>query len=205
MNLSTARANLTVGVALMVVIVLAGWFLLVGPTVSAVGETRTQGGDVADANLVLTTQLGTLRAQAEDLTVTRAAATELEALWPATADQPGFFRAVNAAASAAGYADGDITALSPGAPVAVVAGTDVAALAAGTAPATPAPAEAAPDGEAAPADGTVAPAAAPTYAVQTLTLTVEGSYDQARELFLTVAVADDFADFLTVPAYETMP
>ena len=30
-------------------------------------------------------------------------------------------------------------------------------------------------------------------------------YDQARELFLTVAVADDFADFLTVPAYETMP
>ncbi|HSP59925.1 MAG TPA: malate synthase A [Ornithinimicrobium sp.] len=30
-------------------------------------------------------------------------------------------------------------------------------------------------------------------------------YSAARELFLQVAVADDFADFLTVPAYETMP
>jgi malate synthase len=32
-----------------------------------------------------------------------------------------------------------------------------------------------------------------------------GAYDQARMLFLEVAVADDFVDFLTVPAYERMP
>lgn len=30
-------------------------------------------------------------------------------------------------------------------------------------------------------------------------------YAEAQELFLTVAVADDYADFLTVPAYEEMP
>ncbi len=30
-------------------------------------------------------------------------------------------------------------------------------------------------------------------------------YDQATALFLEVAVADDFADFLTVPAYQRMP
>ena len=30
-------------------------------------------------------------------------------------------------------------------------------------------------------------------------------YAAARDLFLAVAVADDYADFLTVPAYEEMP
>ena len=30
-------------------------------------------------------------------------------------------------------------------------------------------------------------------------------YEEARALFLEVAVADEYADFLTVPAYETMP
>ena len=32
-----------------------------------------------------------------------------------------------------------------------------------------------------------------------------GGYDEARALFMEVAVADDFADFLTIPAYERMP
>jgi malate synthase len=32
-----------------------------------------------------------------------------------------------------------------------------------------------------------------------------GAYAEAHALFLEVAVADDFVDFLTVPAYEGMP
>jgi malate synthase len=32
-----------------------------------------------------------------------------------------------------------------------------------------------------------------------------GGYDEARALFMEVAVADDFQDFLTLPAYERMP
>src|SRR5690606_8249357 len=32
-----------------------------------------------------------------------------------------------------------------------------------------------------------------------------GRWDAARELFLEVAVADEFVDFLTLPAYERMP
>jgi malate synthase len=32
-----------------------------------------------------------------------------------------------------------------------------------------------------------------------------GAYEQARTLFVEVAVADDFVDFLTLPAYERMP
>jgi malate synthase len=32
-----------------------------------------------------------------------------------------------------------------------------------------------------------------------------GRYDEARELFDSVALADDFVDFLTLPAYERLP
>src|SRR5262249_54988567 len=32
-----------------------------------------------------------------------------------------------------------------------------------------------------------------------------GRYDAARALFMEVAVADEFVDFLTLPAYERMP
>jgi malate synthase len=32
-----------------------------------------------------------------------------------------------------------------------------------------------------------------------------GAYDEARALFMEVAVADEFVDFLTLPAYERMP
>jgi malate synthase len=35
--------------------------------------------------------------------------------------------------------------------------------------------------------------------------TLDGDFTAARELFMEVAVADDFVDFLTVPAYERMP
>ena len=32
-----------------------------------------------------------------------------------------------------------------------------------------------------------------------------GRYEAAHALFMEVAVADDFVDFLTLPAYERMP
>ena len=33
----------------------------------------------------------------------------------------------------------------------------------------------------------------------------EGQYEQAKSLFTEVALADDYVDFLTLPAYERMP
>jgi malate synthase len=33
----------------------------------------------------------------------------------------------------------------------------------------------------------------------------DGEYEQARSLFTEVALADDYVDFLTLPAYERMP
>jgi malate synthase len=34
---------------------------------------------------------------------------------------------------------------------------------------------------------------------------LDGDFADARSLFMEVAVADDFVDFLTLPAYERMP
>ena len=33
----------------------------------------------------------------------------------------------------------------------------------------------------------------------------QGRWDDARALFTEMALADDYADFLTLPAYERMP
>ena len=33
----------------------------------------------------------------------------------------------------------------------------------------------------------------------------DGGWDAARDLFTEMAISDDYADFLTLPAYERMP
>lgn len=152
MNLRTVRGTVALGVAAMLAISVAGWLLLVGPTSGKVSQTRTDIADTVAANQTLAARLTDLRAQAEDLSVTRSAAAELERLWPGTADQPGFFRAVNVAAQDAGYLSDQITALSPSAPVTVdEAGQPVGA-----------------------SDATAA------FAVQTVSMSVEGTLDQAQ-------------------------
>ena len=114
---------------------------------------------------LLALQLGRLQAKAEDLGDTERAERRLAELFPPTADQPGFFEQIGEIAREAGYAPGDITTLSPSAP---------APLAAPAPP--PSPTE---DGPAAGA----APAAVPSdLAVQTVAMTLEGGYDEARRM-----------------------
>ena len=42
-------------------------------------------------------------------------------------------------------------------------------------------------------------------ASSTATRVRRGQFDEAVALFKEVALADDYADFLTIPAYERMP
>ena len=107
------------------------------------------------------------RAKAEDLGDTRRAEERLAALFPPTADQPGFFEQVGAVAREAGYAPGDITTLSPSAPTPL---------------APPAPAAPAPTGEEDGAAAEAAPAVPADLAVQTVTMTLDGGYEQARRM-----------------------
>lgn len=170
MNLRSASATALLGSLLLLVTAALGWVLLLGPATARVGEQREAAEAAADRSALLAGQLARLEAKAQDLGDTEKAAKRLTDLFPPTADQPGFFEQVGRIAREAGYLPGDITSLSP------------------TAPTPLDPPEAAatePDEPAEP--GTEAPAApapppAPDLAVQTVTMTLVGGYDEARRL-----------------------
>lgn len=168
--------TLLAGSLVLLLVAAAGWMLLLGPLTSRVAEQREAAVTAADRTFVLTTQLAKLRAKAEDLTATVAAEEQLRALFPPTADQPGFFEQVGEVAREAGYAPSEITTLSPTAPQ----------LVAPPAPApAPAPVDPAAEGDgtdAAAAEATPPPAPPAEYAAQTVSLSLTGSYDEARRL-----------------------
>ncbi|GEP36364.1 hypothetical protein NPS01_00270 [Nocardioides psychrotolerans] len=161
MNLRSATATVVLGSLALVLVAAVGWLLLLGPLTSKIGETRTSVSDAEARNLTLASQLAVLQQQAEDLSGTRTVAEDLDRLFPPTADQPGLFTALVRAARRSGYAPQDITTLSPTAPVPVVDGAPV-------------------DPAAPPAPGVDVTTA--DLAVQVVTLSVEGDYDQARRL-----------------------
>jgi hypothetical protein len=164
-NLRSASATALIGSLVLLLTAALGWVLLLGPTLTRVGEQREAAEAAADRSALLALQLGRLQAKAEDLGDTERAERRLAELFPPTADQPGFFEQIGEIAREAGYAPGDITTLSPSAP---------APLAAPAPP--PSPTE---DGSAAEA----APAGVPSdLAVQTVAMTLEGGYDEARRM-----------------------
>lgn len=179
MNLRSAQATVLLGTLALLVVVAGGWLVLVGPATGALGTTRTELVDTTDANRLLRTRLARLQAQRDDLGTVRDVAESLAVVAPPTADQPGFFALIDAAARAAGLRSDQVTTLSPTVPVAL------------TAPAPPAgEQEAAPDGAAPATSATAATAAtaaasaapAPSLAVQSVTVAVEASYRQVRDL-----------------------
>jgi len=164
-NLRSASATALIGSLVLLLTAALGWVLLLGPTLARVGEQREAAEAAADRSALLALQLGRLQAKAGDLGDTERAERRLAELFPPTADQPGFFEQIGEIAREAGYAPGDITTLSPSAP---------APLAAPAPP--PSPTE---DGSAAEA----APAGVPSdLAVQTVAMTLEGGYDEARRM-----------------------
>lgn len=176
MNLRTASATALLGGLVLLLVGALSWVLLLGPATAHVSEQREAAEAAADRSALLSLQLTRLQAKAEDLGDTEEAEQRLAALFPPTADQPGFFEQVGAAAAKAGYSPADVTSLSPSAPTPLVPPVPEAAPAEGTEPVEGTDA-------AAPADGAApAPAAAPDLAVQTVTMTLTGSYDEARRL-----------------------
>ena len=118
MNLHTVTATRLLGALALLVVAAASWLLLVGPARGDLADVRQEVVDTADANALRTVQLRGLEQQADDLGAVDDAADDLATLFPPTADQPGFFTMVDAAAAAAGIAPGKVTALSPGLPTA---------------------------------------------------------------------------------------
>lgn len=165
MNLRSASATALVGGLLLLVVSALGWVLLLGPATARVSEQREAAEAAADRSSLLATQLARLQAEAEDLGDTEDAEERLAALFPPTADQPGFFAQVGKAALEAGYSPAEITSLSPSAPTPLAPPADASA--------TPV------EGE----EPAAVPAAVPAdLATQTVTMTLTGSYDEARKL-----------------------
>jgi Tfp pilus assembly protein PilO len=117
MNLRSVAVTRLLGIAFLVLLTLAAWLLLLGPTLSELGAVDERKTDVQDGNALMSVQLAQLEAQAEGLPKTNARAAQLAEVFPPTADQPGFFAQVTEAASRAGIGADEITDISHGAPV----------------------------------------------------------------------------------------
>lgn len=169
MNLRSVTATAVMGGLLLALLVTGGWLVLLGPATGDIGATRDAVASTEDRNQVLTAELAALQAQAADLSGTRSVARRLDHLFPPTADQPGLFEALVRAARAAGYGPDDLTSLSPTAPVPLIDGEPM-----GVASET----------------GQVLDPATADLAVQTVTLSAEGDYDQARGLLGALETLD---------------
>ncbi len=156
MDLSTPAATKVVGGLALLVVAAGSWLAAVGPETGKLADTRAAVQSARDQNDVLTQQLSQLQRQRTELAATRKDERRLTKKFPATADQPGLFEEVTAAAVAAGIGAKGVTTLAPSAPV--IGGTDNGV------PAVP------------PAGGSK------LLASQTVTVSVTGTYDQTQAL-----------------------
>lgn len=150
----------------VVVILAAGWFLLISPKHSEAADLRTQADAKLAANTQLRSQIAMLKAQAKDLPRQQARLAAVAAKIPDNPALPALIRALSGAADAAGV---ELVSLSPTAPAAV----------AGVVPAAPVQPVAA-SGAAAPVRR-VSTAAAGTLQNIGVTMNVVGGYFQVEQ------------------------
>lgn len=161
MDLGTPAATKITGSLVLLVVVALGWTVVVGPETGALSAAREEVISIRDQNTLLAGQLAALERQRESLAKTRKAARDIAVKFPPTADQPGLFEEVAAAAVGSGIGAEGVTNLAPTPPV-VGGGTAGAPAPAGT-----------PPGAAAPGAG---------LARQAVTVAVTGTYDQTEQL-----------------------
>ena len=149
------------GVIGLIAVAALGWVVAVGPQTSTLAATREEVSAVRDSNAMLAGQLASLVKQERRLDETRATARRMAAKFPPTADQPGLFEQVTAAAVDAGIGAQGVTTLAP-TPPSLGEGPAGASTTGATAPAA-----AAPGG---------------LLGRQTVTVTVTGTYDQTQRL-----------------------
>lgn len=116
MDLHSPNAARILGTLALLAIIAGAWFAALGPQVRELSETRAAIDDTRSQNDVLRGQLATLVTQERMLDATLADDRALGRLFPPTADQPGLFRQVSAAADDAGIPPSKITTLAPTAP-----------------------------------------------------------------------------------------
>ena len=170
MNLRSVTGTRLIGIAAIAVVALASWLLLISPVLDKTSAAKDATSMAEDRNRLMSTQVAALKRQREDLPVYERTAAGLARLFPPTADQPGFFAAVVAAAGRAGIASDNVTTLSPSAPQ--LLGPDGQPLSA----------------DALAAQGDDEPRT--DVAQQSVAVSAEGSYDQIQRLLAALEQMD---------------
>ena len=184
--MNKSRSTVVFGSLILVVLIAAGWFLLLSPRMGKPGEIRAEQDQVAAVNATTEASIKDLQEKQKQLPQAREYASRLAERFPSTAAQAEMFEMVRDAARAAGIPEQNITDLTPSVP-AIGGALDGSVTLPETA-ADPA-AEPAADPNAAPAaNPSAAPAAGSTpppaaagggqLAVMTVDITVSGSKTQ---------------------------
>ncbi|WP_158375672.1 type 4a pilus biogenesis protein PilO [Cellulosimicrobium cellulans] len=97
-------------VVLALVLLAAGWFLLVGPVLTTAGETRAQAEEVRASNDQLQSKIVTLKKQFEQLPEFQQQLAQLQQKVPTTGDIAGYLRQIDAEAGARGVT---LTTITP--------------------------------------------------------------------------------------------
>lgn len=158
MNFKSAGATMAIGGVLALLLLLGGWFLLIGPTTTKLTETQEERTNLEDFLDQSRTKLAQLQAAEKNLPATQQAESQLTTVFPDTAEQLRFFEELTDVARAAGIDPKNITSLAPAAPAPVIEG-----------------------GSSNPAELRELAAQA-EIAPQTVTMTVTASNDQVRRL-----------------------
>ena len=119
----------------VLVVLAAGWFLLVSPKRSEAADIALQATEKQSANQGLQTKLALLKSQAKGLPAQQAKLAVVAAKIPDNPALPALIRALDAAAASA---DVELVSLAPAAPAALAAAPVAAPVAAGS-PVAPAP------------------------------------------------------------------
>lgn len=105
------------GAAVVVLVIAAGWFLLVSPKRSEAATVRAQATTQEAANATLRGQIAQLQAQAKGLVAKQAALQAVDRRVPSQPKLPGLIRGLYAARDRTGV---DLVGITPGAPAAAV-------------------------------------------------------------------------------------
>jgi Tfp pilus assembly protein PilO len=114
----TLKKWTALAVVAALVILAAGWFLLVSPKRSNAADLRAQAVDKQRSNQGLQTQLAVLKAQAKDLPKQQAKLAAVAAKIPSDPAMPALVRALNKAASDANV---ELVSMAPAIPTAFTA------------------------------------------------------------------------------------
>ncbi|HVU60535.1 MAG TPA: type 4a pilus biogenesis protein PilO [Mycobacteriales bacterium] len=113
----TTTRRWVIGTAIAAVVILAaGWFLLVKPQKSKVSDLHTQTASQEQQNQLLQTQIAALQAEQKELPKQQQILQKFATQIPDTAAEPALIRALTQTAKAAGV---DLPTITPGAPTAV--------------------------------------------------------------------------------------